>query len=142
MNGRTVFGAATGCLLAAGAALALLEAGGPAAIEVHDPPAALLALPEGAVGVVAAPALEPRPHPHPALEVFGPRSALAAALTVVPSAPVEVVEPTAPRLADATGVVRFEVPPLEAIRLPAPEGPGAARSGVDACRGPRATFAV
>lgn len=148
MNGRTILGAAAGTLVAALGVLALLQPGAEAArvasatIEVDDPPAEILVLPEGMTEVTKAPALEPRANSRPTVRAFGPRGALASALTLVPSAPLDVVEPTPPLLADTGGSSGIEVPKLEAIRLPAPEGPGSGRTGLDACRGPGATFAV
>lgn len=149
MNGRTILGAAAGCLVAAVGALFLLQPGADAAraasaaIEVDEPPGAMLILPEGATEATEVPPLEPRPTPRPAVADLGPRGPLASALTLVPSAPLDVTEPAPPLLADAAGGVGIEVPALEAIRLPALEGPGSIRARPDACRGPRgASFAV
>lgn len=144
MNGRTTLGVAAGFLVAAGAGLLLLRPvadPASAAIEVEEPPAAMIALGGAPTEGWAVPGLEPRAHPRPAADV-GRRSALAAAMTLVPAPPADVAEPAPPLLAEASGGASIEVPALEAVRLPAPRASEAPGHRLDACRGLLMTMGV
>lgn len=144
MNGRTTLGVVAGALVAAGAGLSLLHPTADpasAAIEVEEPPAALVVLREAPTEGWTVPGLEPRAHPRPAADV-GRRSALAAAMTPVPAPPAPVAEPAPPLLAEASGGASIEIPALEAVRLPVPEASEAPGQRPDACRGLPMTIGV
>ena len=129
MIGRTTLGLAAGALiLTAAVAIPVLELASPAprdaspaAIEVDEPTAAELALPETSDDGIVVGALEPRPWPVPRYRPAARRGVLEAALTVVPPAPAALVEPSAPETTRATAAdVRLTVPELEVVELPVP----------------------
>lgn len=140
MNGRMTLGVVTVSLAAAGVTLSLLrpaDDAASAAIEVENPPSAMVALREAPTEAMAVPEVEWRGQPpRPAASVdVGRRSALAAAITVVPAPPAEVAEPAPPLLAEASAGASIEVPALEAVRLPVPSASGTPGHRPDACRG-------